>query len=61
MIRRYSVCSGGSVSIGSWRTLRTVSSDGIGTRNAALELRVFQSRAASRIALCPSSMGTGFP
>src|ERR1043165_2159170 len=43
-----SVCSGGLVSIGNWRTVRTSSSDGIGTRNGASELNFFQSFAASR-------------
>ena len=35
---RYSVCSGGFVSMGNWRIVRTASSDGIGTRNGASEL-----------------------
>ena len=60
-ISRYSVCSGGFVSMGSCRIERTSSSDGIGTRNGASELNVFQSFAARRTSSCRRIIGTLSP
>lgn len=37
------MCAGGFVTMESWRTLRTFSSEGMGTRNGASELKAFQS------------------
>ena len=54
---RYSVCSGGSISSGSWRTVRRCSSEGIGTRRGASELNVFQSFAALRTSSCRRIIG----
>ena len=60
-IARYSPCSGGSVSMGSWRTERASSSEGIGTRKGASELYVFQSFAACRTSACRRIIGTCSP
>ena len=43
--------------MGSCRTLRTVSSDGIGTLNGASELKVCQSFAALRTSACRRIIG----